>query len=160
MKELKDIVISLEISKRLKEKGIKQKSIFYWYIEQKEKAGDYWSPETYPEVSYVESKKDLGISSDIREVTSAFTATELLEKLPIIIFKKVEKTKSLKDTERKEMTILEYWLEIGRTIGGDYCIYYKIGINIHKEIKDKKFEDALGLMLEYLIDNKLIEVNK
>ena len=51
--KLKDITASLEISKRLKEKGVKQDSIFYW-----------------------------GTEVGIHDNYSAFTATELLALLP------------------------------------------------------------------------------
>jgi len=118
--ELTDITTSLKISKRLKEKGLKQDSLFYW---------------TGIDIDGVKPSIVMGYVETL-DCYSAHTAEEWLELLP------------------------EYILI-------DNTAYY-LFMNLHKEFhveykcnlyfEDKKFADALGLMWEYLTDNKLMEV--
>lgn len=68
---IEDQVCSLELSNRLKELGVEQHSIFFWY----QYAWDGW---------IVNIKGQLPFNADPKEenMCSAFTASELIEMLP------------------------------------------------------------------------------
>lgn len=63
--KLEDQVVSLELSKRLKELGVKQESLFYW---NEKGSVEFADPETF-----------VGYTTDV----SAFTVAELGEMLPV-----------------------------------------------------------------------------
>lgn len=128
---LESQVTSLELSKKLKELGVKQESLFYWinYDEQ------YC-------LQYVNDAIGLCILKDIyKELYSAFTASELLESLPTHI-------KGCNLQIIKGNRILREKPEF-------CCRYYDI--NIISE-PDENLSNSCAKMRIHLIENKLIEV--
>lgn len=78
MHNLNNLVTSLELSKRLKELGVKQESIFYW--KGYEKDSDYWPDENTPVIDWV---LDYDPSNkNYPNAISAYAAGELGEMLP------------------------------------------------------------------------------
>ena len=71
--QLKDQVCNPKLSKKLKELGVEQDSIFTWTGEE----GDYYIRQS-PRLMY----ESAGMSQTIGEVLSAFTVAELGEMLP------------------------------------------------------------------------------
>jgi len=71
--KLKDQVCSLELAKKLKELGVKQESLWYWYpgIKGKEEVAEYWNLHCIEEEMYAQ----------IENQVSAFTVAELGEML-------------------------------------------------------------------------------
>ena len=72
-----DIVVSLELAKKLKEAGVNSHSLFYWRI---------WDDKSVDIV--MEHEDDFDYSGAGRKVTekiSAYTATELIEELPSLV---------------------------------------------------------------------------
>ncbi|MEK6880067.1 MAG: hypothetical protein AABY22_10685 [Nanoarchaeota archaeon] len=67
--KIENQVSSLQPSKRLKELGVKQDSLFYWH-----------NIDTYPSIMYGDSTEWAG-----DELISAFTVAELGEMLPLFI---------------------------------------------------------------------------
>ena len=72
-----DIVVSLSLAKKLKEAGIEHDSLWYW-IRWKDK--DKWNIKCPDEYMKREWK-----FSPLVEYYSAYTATELMEKLPSLV---------------------------------------------------------------------------
>lgn len=125
---LEDQVTSLELSKKLLTLGVKQNSLFYWV--------------NYPVNGYIVIYKDDVLSSYDYEkigkviehdygILSAFTASELMEILPI-------KLKHLLSTLKSDL---------GYECRYDFNVPWKL---------DKKLCDCLAKMLIYLIENKLM----
>lgn len=151
MKELKDICISLDLAKRLKGKGVKQDSLFYW---------------TGLDMEGITPSIIKG-DTDTLECISAYTANELLELLPIVINEKGK----IKIPMNIRRNTEKHYIDYSTTFRTALAVPMQLQddrVEIYAEIKEKKyipaiveskkFADALGLMLEYLIDNKLIEV--
>lgn len=137
--KLENQVCSLELSKKLKELGVRQDSLYYhecpkWDEEQKasQLVGILRKPpeEKEGEPNYY----------------SAFTVAELGELLPICI----------KDGE--------YYLQIRNigVTGANWIVSYSsmTNNNIWESFNSTNEADARAKMLIYLIKNKLIEVNK
>jgi len=121
-------VTLLEISKRLRDLGVKQESEYYWLCINE------------PEV-ITKREVDLAGWND-KYLYSSFLAEELGKMLPpSIIIKKVE-----------------YWLNIARMSHGWVVGYVsqKKG-TIFQEI-NISLSNSMALMLEYLITNKLITI--
>ena len=121
-----DIVVSLELAKKLKEAGIEQDSLCYW-IRWKDK--DKWSIKCVDEYMREEWK-----FSPLVEYYSAYTATELIEKLPSLI------------REGLRYTLCIYKLH------DSYIVEYERlsednEIELLCEFENKKFADALAEML-------------
>ncbi|MHC1584604.1 MAG: hypothetical protein ACXQTM_08310, partial [Methanosarcinales archaeon] len=69
-----DIVVSLELAKRLKEAGVNSSSLFYWRI---------WDDKSVDIAMGDEDDLDYsGASRKVVEKIPAYTAAELMEKLP------------------------------------------------------------------------------
>lgn len=77
---LENQVTSLEISKRLKELGVNQKSLFYWAKPNDDKTG--------VEMNWVLRNAKYHYLAEIGRCYSAFTVAELGEMLPNIVFEK------------------------------------------------------------------------
>jgi len=125
---------SLELSKRLKEKGVKQESEFYWgcSVEKKNEWEVYNIENTFDGVGNITSL-DLD-----EEIISAFTAEEIVEKLPVgCITKKVVVYKNFKATKKHAY---QCWR----------------GSNFTENFEADTMAEAMGLMLEYLLDKKLL----
>lgn len=121
--ELSKQVTSLEISKRLKELGVKQESVWYW-LEL------YAGPEDGFKTYY---SLNLSKHREVEVQFSAFTCSELVMLLPIRV--NSGKRKSPKNTY--------------------YCNWdFKKGV--HHSENAETLADAMGLMLIYLLENKLL----
>lgn len=124
-------VVNLELSKRLKELGVKQESLFKWsYYEKRDEMTD----------SYFWIVKHLSRTIGDNEY-SAFTASELLEMLP------------------NEINNSEY-IYVIQKYPNEYEIraWHKFDTMILKITFDKSLCNALAKMLIHLIEQKLIEV--
>ena len=128
------LVTSLELSRELKELGVKQESEFYWYNSMA--TGGKW---------IVLSAK--GFTTPIKfllqqdNLTSAFLSGELGEKLP-------EKCPKHNTS-----------LQICHSFSGGWFVGYGDHMNLngcHVE-DDKNLAEAMGKMLVYLIKNNLIK---
>jgi hypothetical protein len=127
-------VTSLDLSKRLKELGIKQDSLFYWLINE----AICYRGECLPLMG--------------EQWWSAFTASELLELLPESLGKLEEKP--FKYFKIYKFKIIKY--------AQKYKVCYAYSDNeINKIIikkQDEKLCNALAKMLIHLIENKITEV--
>lgn len=148
--KLQKQVTNKDISKRIKELGVKQDSLFYyskldlkdWEIEQgvEEYSCDYFGGQEYKE-----------------EDISAFTVAELGEMLPEQILWKNW------DSERDEYLVLSYSKEWsvfrGEPTGSkNWVVTLKSNKedNVHHYIIADTEADARGKMLIYLLENNLI----
>lgn len=129
---LEQQVISLDLSKRLYELGVKQESLFYWT-----------EKDEYSELGYGLSvslvKDDLIYYHSEFNSYSAFTASELLELIPLSINDWIFKIESNNGV---------YEIK--------YCSYdgkKQLWVSNHTNILN-----ALSKMIIHLIENKLIEV--
>ncbi len=130
--ELEDQIVSLELAKKLKELGVKQKSIFYWI----EKRISVYMPyyKKYPKQFILLHTEARTISQNSMKKYSAPTSTELAEMLPF-------------DTSIVKLPF------VGKMWG---IVHIK---SEHTE-KGEKLADALAEMLIYLVENKLMEIIK
>lgn len=135
---LKQQVTSLELSKRLKELGVKQESLFYWKR--------YYHPDKSMFVDFLDQKIDDGWTKTKGEfVVSAFTTAELGEMLP---------------WELKQGAY-RYELEIAKNGKGFECYYFDhdfdntLGLKIYEEPNEA---NARAKMLTYLLENRLISL--
>jgi len=121
-----DIVVSLELAKRLKEVGVRQESMLFW-VRWKDK--DKWSIRCPDEYMREEWK-----FSPLVECYSAYTAAELTEKLP----------------ERIRVDDRCFYLvvyELSNSYKVDYeCILFD-GIKTLCEFEGRKLSDALAQAL-------------
>ncbi len=166
--KLEQQVTSLEISKRLKELGVKQESLFTWHTHSYRQGGrrakgaiDYTGGKFVEEPSmssvrmtenwYKESEghiADHGI--DKWHFFSAFTVAELGEMLPF--------------RSKKMGTINDAMFICRKSWSGNataWNVYYEDEDNgqaVTPRFWDTNEADARGKMLIYLIENKLIEV--
>lgn len=132
-------VCSLELSKRLKELGVKQDSIFYWRRWIPIKGSSYRTPEWL--LSYYRG------SVDDYELISAFTVAELGELLPYLI----------------EYESKKYWYHTGKVNKNNK--YYKEHevnyINDETTIglaRGNTETDARAEILIYFLEHKLMEL--
>lgn len=141
--KLEQQVTSLELSKKLKELGVKQESLFYWCE---------WSEEK------LKYSRDLGndylISDGLKDkgVASAFTVAELGEMLPRVIKKKVDDNSSFKNIEK---FFLSHDENTGEGHASSYTFYYYGEAFDGFSKADKTEANARAKMLVYLIENKL-----
>lgn len=131
--KLESQVTSLELSKRLKELGVKQESYFWWNIVD-EKLYSGREIEVFATDGYVEGDV-LWLSNFI----SAFTVAELGETLPSEI--EVEET--------------EYYLRCSRGLRDYWEIAYCNSKYCYMPMTCENEAEVRGLMLEYLITNGL-----
>lgn len=143
--KLEQQVTSLELSKKLKELGVKQDSLYRWWQEEK----------NFGKFS-IECGSTIGISDSRRgeciPMYSAFTVAELGEMLPEKIRRKVEYSG---ETEN-------YFLEIYPSEDiweVRYQYYYYEPSDSFKE-KDKSEANARAKMLIYLLENNLLPTPK
>lgn len=135
-------VTSLELSKLMNEFGFNKKSLFKWIIHQ----NPY--------------EKNLIYRNEVRIMTlpdfeyNAYLATELIECLPKSI-----NNRPLKIVKTEECIV---YTDKTKDIA-KYCVYYQSDINPNKPLKwieEELLQNALAKMLIYLIENKLMEVDK
>lgn len=129
--KLQNQVCSLELAKRLKELGVKQDSLFAWYVSTD--IDDEPSLNRHPDMSCIACGHP---TAPYYEWISAFTVAELGEMLP----KEYQVVKDREDWFGWKMNIPNYELE---TMFPD-------------EIIGKTEADARAKMLIYLLEKKLI----
>lgn len=132
--KLEEQVTSLKLSKKLKELGVKQESLFAWA--NVNQGGKNWKMEVI--------KNDF---QALNEFVSAFTVAELGEMLPGEI-----KTKAFGCGHTNWM------IQCGWTVLEHYLTYHCM--NCQEEIEsfeDKNEADVRAKMLIYLLENKLIK---
>lgn len=132
-------VTSLEISLRLKELGVKQKSEFVW--------GQRKYPDSIRKNSYFKPDLFYGGEDRLKVLCSAFLASELAEMLPEVVGKMgEEKHGGLTISKYKEAYAVWYCSAKDRTsIFGSTLTFF-----------EDRLPDALGKMLIYLIENHLL----
>ena len=132
--KLEDQVTNLELSKKLKELGVKQESYFYWVITM---SCDY-------HISIYDGELPEILKSR-NDCYSAFTVAELGEMLPFSIFNQYGNN---------------LYLELDK-FQGELWNYYYSGAD-HYDLDDKNYEkseaDARAVLLIRLIKNKLIKL--
>jgi len=144
--QLAEQVVSLELSKQLKELGIRQESLFYWYI--------------FPNGSYTLCYTIQ--HSHNTEWCNAFTVAELFDMIPAMI------------TIPGREPFDGFWLHINKTTAKN--IQYIIGYicdtfkaedltvpyfgDIYRKTYDEHLADALAKMLIYLIENNILHPNR
>lgn len=141
---LEQQVTSLELSKRLRELGVKQESFFGWYFpnEDKIRKDEKWDA---PNIQIVGSGNEWAWH-DLQY--SAFTVAELGELLPWYI-----ESRFLEDADK--------WLEIQKDENVDDSVRWNVSYQDEMgtdlfEVFDSSEADARAKMLIYLLENKLI----
>lgn len=148
--KLEQQVTSLEISKHLKELGVKQESLFYYYKDEYDIDEFNWElgvlndTISEPRLHGINYGLDVVHSKSpfvIDEYISAFTVAELGEMLPSAI--------------KNNSAFLYIWKDDADEWRVDYSQWgmNKIGYMIEKENNQA---NAYGKMLIYLLENKLI----
>jgi len=129
--ELKDQVCSLELAKRLKELGVKQKGLFSW---ARQGGFKNWGLELYPPKPQL---KRIG-----RDYYVAFTSSELFNILPSVKCYEPQLVRGylFGDTQLK------------------YCCRYDGTESDNSPFVDINPCNALAKMLVYLIENELMEI--
>ena len=134
--KIDDQVCSLEISRRLKELGVKQDSVFWWTLDHK---ADW-------EAVHMHSASELSISNG--HVLSAFNVAELGEMLPWSI----DETDLGRKVGGRRWNLL---IRHPRNSADGWAVAYYINSSehsLHDEWGDKE-ADARGKMLIWLIEN-------
>lgn len=132
--KLEEQVCSLELSKKLKELGVKQESLFWWvYVNH----GDYWELDAGHHDYHHFPLND---TTDC----AAFTVAELGESMNI----------ELTDANESE----SFTLKISNAIDFWCVTFGNDDHDITPQFERPKLADALGEMLAYLIEDKLITV--
>lgn len=137
--KLEQQVSSLELSKRLKELGVKQDSLFYWQQGYQEMKGGVNASGFEITQKKTESKKGI-------RCFSAFTVAELGEMLPATPI--IESTKYYLECckyAKWHTKYVHYEKGIGYLLGGHKC-----------EFNGDTEADARAKMLIYLLENNLI----
>lgn len=128
--ELNNQVVNKELSQKIKKLGVKQESLFYWYVYKKSISLVY--------VGKYSTHTVYGLdSNDKPKIISAFTVAELGEKLNLV----------------KE----GYILESMQYLGFPYIIRYCKNSKCLFEIIEDTEANARAKLLIYLLENKLIE---
>lgn len=148
---LQNQVCSLELSKRLKELGVLQDSLFYWFQFRNESSSiEHWE-NTYTDLIRKGEKRKYNERDYLKDKIyySAFTAAELGEILPHLLqadtaSKKNSHLETLKDIDNR-------WLIAYAT---DEIAPPRICII------EKNEANARARMLIYLLENKLMELQK
>lgn len=140
--KLEDQVVSLELSKRLKELGVKQESYFRWCLWNSPNGAVIWDTQT-PELA---TDLDVPTALDIWDKgIAAFTVAELGEMLPQILVLKKKRYQLFISVALDKQWFVVYANE------EDYTDNAPIKFMMcHNEA------DARALMLIYLLENKLI----
>lgn len=141
--KVEDQVVSLELSKKLKELGVKQESYFYWYVVND---GDGIPPEVVPQQKQY-TKTRIGEYKDgsgkwEENYYSAYTVAELGEMLPAEI----------------KHNGNNFGFDCGRLDTGKWRMTYTNNkLQEYVEVFDEATEaDARAKMLIYLLENNLI----
>lgn len=137
---LENHICSLELSKKLKELGVKQNSVFYWINE--EDPYIWYNSQNFPYPM-----------KTIKWNFSAFLSTELMELLPSSLSNN-EKLQlgwgsNLPISENKRIWKISYY---------DPSLRYEE--RYYTKIEDENEANARAKMLIHLIENKLMELSK
>lgn len=142
MKDIKNIVTSLQLSRQLKEAGVKQESQFYWVINDP----DWNEPPTV-------TRRDMLVNEPPTEnVYSAFLAEEILDKLPHQIV-------PLNSSFYHDLHISKIWnpkvytADYVRTWSGVHSFSQSF---MKHDIQDKILANALAKLYLYLKQNNLL----
>jgi hypothetical protein len=131
--KLESQVCSLELSKKLRELGVKQESLFYWTVTMPDPTGETWSYDlAYVDTYYIQSPGDIE--------ASAFTVAELGEMLP-------QPCISL---------VMENWLNNPESKYKCYDSTVENWFMVDRKVYASTEADARAKMLIYLIENNLI----
>ena len=152
--KLEEQVTSLELSKKLKELGIKQNSLFWW------------SREHQKDLHKITFSYSVFETADPEPHISAFTVAELGEMLPKTIkFPKAGDKRSWQDVShlsKKEIEEMRYVGLLSISKPTDWTVLYQgyiiLGSDIKADTHDKTMANAMAKMLIYLIENKLIKI--
>lgn len=135
--KLEQQVVSLELAKKLKELGVKQESLFWWY-----RRGHYFfqTEEIQPSESELTDEKP-PYSFPYEVVASAFTVAELGEMLP----------------QRAEIETFKSYVFGTKELRWRVVLTFKDGeeIEMPMDLSDTE-ADARAKMLIHLIENNLI----
>ena len=122
-----DIVVSLELAKRLKEAGVNSPSLFYWRV---------WDDKSVDIAMEHEDDFDYsGAGRKVVEKIPAYTAAELMEKLP----------ERIRVSERQHFFLVVYKLSISYKVNYDHT-FFDI-IETLCEFENRKLSDALAQAL-------------
>lgn len=146
--KLSDQVVSLEIAKKLKSLGVKQKSFFYW-----KKIGDEFALSNVGSNILLKPDDIFGESLQYEsgvESFSAFTVAELGELLPAY---------TNINGDQCKLDLYKYIILAGDVkYSAEYWVlhdhHYRLGAGFY----EMNESEARGKMLIYLIENKIIEV--
>lgn len=159
---LENQVCSLDLSKKLKDLGLKQESVFYWY----QSLGQEW---LLPYIDYNHYETDIKIFLQRNpEAISAFTVAELGEILPIAIsineedeYKKIFSHFRF-NTNRsfivEESIPIQIWRINYICESTDESRNWLFDPLLTKTIYDANEANARAKMLIYLLENKLMEL--
>jgi hypothetical protein len=145
-------VCSLELSKRLKELGVKQESLFY-YQNQPFNDGTNDIAIVIKEIISTNNGNSITNTYSVDEfdepIYSAFTVAELGEML-------TDNFATWLDNEKLYRNYFFHEIKVN----DEYLIEYRINDkpSLSPCTKDKKEADARGKMLIYLLENKLMEL--
>ena len=143
--ELEKQLVSLELSKRLKELGVKQDNIFCWITTADDtitRTNRVVNPNLYTEIMTTEKAE----MCTYEILCSAFGVSELGEMLPV----------EITDTNG------HYYLWYRKINSKEWYVSYSHRRNelcLSEEVEDT-LADAMAKMLIYLIENNYIEVEK
>ena len=140
----KNLVTSLELSRELKELGVKQKSEFYWTgLQRKDNKGVFGSSFEIKHIKEIEAYDGGSFNNyEIVKQTSAFLSGELGEMLPEMVY-----------TYRTKKNC---WHPDCSDTGLEHSKLRKEKWNV-AGIKTKTEAEARGEMLVYLIKNGLLK---
>lgn len=145
--DFENIVCSFELSKKLREFGVKQESLFYWY----------------PQLNGTYIIRSLARSWD--STYSAFTAEELGQILP----KSIRKDDSEPFDNYRMYITRFYTVSVSMTMTDNYIVNYECDTTevsgpdswlrrkLVQGIYDPSLANAMARMLIHLIENKLYE---
>lgn len=145
--KLEQQIVSLELAKKLKELGVKQDSLFYWYRVASSKNLELVGNEDYKisvgnRATVCLAEVNWGM---LHESISAYTVAELGEMLPTSI--------DVKEKGGGEIFKLAIWRHLNKWSvfygGQDYCLC---------SFEDETEADARAKMLIYLLENNLIQL--
>ncbi len=153
---LENQVCSLELSKRLKELGVKQESYFYWHSFRNESSPkEQWS-NVYNQIIRRNEKTKYKNRDYLKDqiLYSAFTVAELGEMLPAY-------TNDNGDKQLLELS--KYIIPVGEkkgnsTYSAEYWTLNDPIYRLGKGCYEDNESDARAKMLIYLLENKLMEL--
>lgn len=145
MNKLEETVTSLELSKKLKELGVKQDSFYYWH-----------SANQQPFI-LLSATNDLGKFWENNQFYSAFTVSELAYMIPKARVgygegQNGEVYNDLSDSDSECFELVILFCHVDKV----WKIYYESfdsGIRLDKTISDENIVNALAKILIYLIDH-------